>query len=245
MEPPPSDFDGAWKYALEHYFPNFLALFFPEAHAAIDWRLPVAFRDTELQQIAPEDQAGKQRVDKLVRVRATDGTPTWVYVHVEVQSQRDGEFAERMFRYHARLFDRDRIPVVSLAVLGDDAPSWRPDGFGYTRWGCELALHFPTVKLLDLDQEVLAATVNPFATLVLLHRDAQETRHDPAERLWRKVGRYRALLRQGYSAADIRQLLRLIEHLLRLDPTLADQAHLAMRHVEAGGTWHGHLRHQL
>lgn len=151
---------------------------------------------------------------------------------MEVQSQPDTAFAERMFPYHARLFDRDRIPVVSLAVLGDDSASWRPDGFGYTRWGCALALRFPTVKLLDLDQEVLAATVNPFATLVLLHRDAQETRHNPAERLRRKVSRYRALLRQGYSAADIRQLLRLVEHLLRLDPDLAREARTTMRHIE-------------
>lgn len=232
MEQPQSDFDGAWKYALEEYFGPFLALFFPEAHMSIDWSRPVAFRDTELQQIAPEDQAGKQRVDKLVRVFAQDGSPTWVYVHVEVQSQHDTAFAERMFRYHARLYDRDRIPVVSLAVLGDDGPSWRPTSFGYSRWGCELSLRFPTVKLLDLDREVLAATVNPFATLVLLHRDAQETRHNPAERLRRKVGRYRALLRQGYSAADIRRLLRLIEHLLRLDPDLAHEARYAMRQVE-------------
>jgi hypothetical protein len=55
MEQPASDFDGAWKYALEQYFAPFLELFFPEAFAAIDWSEPVAFRDTELQQIAPED----------------------------------------------------------------------------------------------------------------------------------------------------------------------------------------------
>jgi hypothetical protein len=106
MEQPASDFDGAWKYALEQYFAPFLALFFPEAHAAINWGQEIAFRDTELQQIAPEDQEGKQRVDKLVQVWRRDGTPAWVFVHVEVQSQRDPDFAARMFRYHARLYDR-------------------------------------------------------------------------------------------------------------------------------------------
>lgn len=106
MEQPTSDFDGAWKYALEQYFAPFLALFFPAAHAAIDWSQPVAFRDTELQQVAPEDQAGKQRVDKLAQVRRLDGEPAWVFVHVEVQAQRDPDFSTRMFRYHARLFDR-------------------------------------------------------------------------------------------------------------------------------------------
>jgi hypothetical protein len=47
-----SDFDGAWKYALEEYFEPFLALFFNEAHAAVDWTQPFSFRDAELQQLA-------------------------------------------------------------------------------------------------------------------------------------------------------------------------------------------------
>ncbi|MCG8353824.1 MAG: DUF4351 domain-containing protein [Chloroflexales bacterium] len=232
MDLPPSDFDGAWKYALEQFFGPFLELFFPAAYAAIDWTQPVTFRETELQQIAPEDQAGQQRVDKLVRVRRRDGDPVWVLVHVEVQSQHDASFAERMFRYHARLFDRDRIPVVSLAVLGDEAPGWRPDRFGYDLWGCELSLRFPTVNLLDLDPVMLAATPNPFAVLTLLHRDAQATRDQPAERLQRKVARYRALLEQGYTAQDVRALLRLMEHVLRLDPALARRAFDEMRHIE-------------
>ena len=232
MDLPPSDFDGAWKYALEQFFAPFLELFFPRAYAAIDWTQPVTFRETELQQIAPEDQAGQQRVDKLVRVRRRDGSPAWVLVHVEIQSQHDANFAERMFRYHARLFDRDRIPVVSLAVLGDEAPGWRPDRFGYDLWGCELSLRFPMVKLLDLDPAMLAATPNPFAVLTLLHRDAQETRGQPDERLQRKVVRYRALLRQGYNAEDVRRLIRLMEHIMRLTPDLMLVAHQVMRQVE-------------
>ncbi len=232
MEQPAADFDGAWKYALEQFFAPFLELFFPTAHADIDWQQPITFRDTELQQIAPEDQAGKQRVDKLVQVWHHDGTPGLVLVHVEIQSQRDVDFAERMFRYHARLFDRDRIPVVSLAVLGDDDLDWHPDRFGYTRWGCHLLLHFPTVKLRALDPRVLAAKPNPVAVLTLLHRDAQETRGQPFERLRRKVARYRALLQQGYTASEVRNLLRLMEHVLRLDPVLARQAFDQMRQVE-------------
>lgn len=84
MKQPPSDFDGAWKYALEQYFAPFLAFFFPDVHAAIDWSQPITFRDTDLQQIAPEDPQGKQRVDKLVEVMRRDGTPAWVLIHVEV-----------------------------------------------------------------------------------------------------------------------------------------------------------------
>jgi hypothetical protein len=232
MEQPASDYDGAWKYALEQYFAPFLEFFFPQAFAAIDWSQPVAFRNTELQQIAPDDQAGKQRADTLVQVQRRDGTPAWVFIHTEVQSQHDDAFAERMFRYNARLFDRDRVPVVSLAVLGDDDPDWHPDSFGYELWGCTLTLRFPTVKLLSLDAATLEATRNPFATLTLMHRDAQETRGKPTERLRRTVARFRSLFRLGYSAEDLRTLIRLMGHLLRLAPDHAAAARATMRQVE-------------
>ncbi len=31
------DTDSPWKEILEHYFEPFMALFFPDAHAEIDW----------------------------------------------------------------------------------------------------------------------------------------------------------------------------------------------------------------
>jgi hypothetical protein len=46
---PASDFDGAWKAALTQYFAPFLALFFPVAHAAINWSRPVVSRKTNRQ----------------------------------------------------------------------------------------------------------------------------------------------------------------------------------------------------
>jgi hypothetical protein len=34
-----------------------------------------------------------------------------------------------MFVYNYRLFDRFDAPVASFAVLADDDPRWKPDGF--------------------------------------------------------------------------------------------------------------------
>jgi len=34
---PPADYDSPWKEALVRYLPHFLALFFPDVHAQIDW----------------------------------------------------------------------------------------------------------------------------------------------------------------------------------------------------------------
>ena len=36
-EPPMADYDSPWKEALDVFFEAFLELFFPQAHADIDW----------------------------------------------------------------------------------------------------------------------------------------------------------------------------------------------------------------
>lgn len=59
MDEPASEFDGPWKEALEWYFEPFLAFFFPEAHAGIDWDRGHDFVDKELQKLAPEAKTGK------------------------------------------------------------------------------------------------------------------------------------------------------------------------------------------
>jgi hypothetical protein len=227
-----TDFDGAWKEALERYLPAFLALCFPQAHADIAWSQGVQFLETELQQIAPAEDQGKQRVDKLVRVVRRSGAEAWVLIHVEVQSQRDAAFAERMFRYHARIYDRYRRQVVSLAVLGDDDPDWRPQAFGYALWDCVLGLQFPTVKLTALDGAQLEASDNLFATVILLHRDALAMRGNTAARIGQRVARYRRVLERGYAADDIRALLGLLDRVLRVPAAVRDAALAAMRQVE-------------
>lgn len=48
----PPDYDGAWKNALDAYFPDFLALLWPTLHAQIDWTHKPVFLDKELQRLA-------------------------------------------------------------------------------------------------------------------------------------------------------------------------------------------------
>ncbi len=106
MTTPPADYDSPWKEVLEHYFEAFMAFFFAHAHLDIAWSRGHEFLDKELQQVAPDAALGPRRVDKLVKVWRKDGAEVWVLVHVEVQSQEDVDFAERMYVYNYRLFDR-------------------------------------------------------------------------------------------------------------------------------------------
>ncbi len=124
-----TEYDSPWKEFLDAFLKPFMEFGFLDLHDAIDWSQPVIALDKELQQIAPVSDAGVRTVDKLVEVKLLDGASKWLLIHVEVQSQRVEEFAELMFVYYYRIRDKYDKPLVSLAVLGDNHPDWRPDCF--------------------------------------------------------------------------------------------------------------------
>jgi hypothetical protein len=210
---------------LERYLADFLAFFFPQAHAEIDWQRGYTFLDKELQQVARDAALGRRLADKLVQVWRRGGEETWVLVHIEVQSQEERAFARRMFVYHYRLFDRYDRQVVSLAVLGDEQANWRPEQFATALWGCAIQFTFPVVKLLDYRarQAELEASRNPFATVVLAHLAALETRGDMARRGLAKLELTRRLYERGYHRQEVLDLYRFIDWLLQLPADLEAQ----------------------
>jgi hypothetical protein len=229
---PDNDFDGPWKEVLDLYLEDAIALFFADAHRDIDWSRGYEGLETELQQVAPEGERGAQAVDKLIKVFLRDGTDAWVLIHLEVQSQQETSFEQRMFRYHARLYDHFRQEIVSLAILGDERPNWRPHRFRYGRWGSSIQFTFPTIKLLDYTEEELEASPFLCAIVVQAHRAAQATRHDPARRAAAKIRLVRKLYRRGLTREQIQNLYRFIDWLLRLPKELDDQTVRTIRAIE-------------
>lgn len=169
-----------------------------------------------------ESEVGKQFVDKLIKIWLNDGKETWLLVHLEIQSQVDPNFAKRMFSYHYRIFDRYNQEVVSLAILGDDQPSWRSQEYNYGRWGCRLSLQFPIVKLLDYEARwlELEQSDSPFAVLVMAHLRTQATTQDLTGRLRWKLSLIKRMYELGYSRDKISQLFRLLDRLMTLPPDL-------------------------
>jgi len=96
--------------------------------------LPTALREDR----GRDAELGRRYADKLAKVYARDGAETWVLIHVEVQGEPEARFAERMYIYHYRLFDRYSVDIVSLAVLADARPSFFGSSTGYctfsSRW---------------------------------------------------------------------------------------------------------------
>jgi len=219
-----TDQDSPWTEALEQWFPEFMGLLFPEIHRQIDWSKGHRFLDKELQKTVRDAELGRRYADKLVKVTTREKRETWVLIHVEVQGQRETDFDQRMYVYNYRLYDRYQVDVVSLAVLADDAPSFRAGEFQRGLWGCEVRFRFPWVKLLDLteDWSGLETNPNPFALVVMAQLKALE-RSEPRQLKDAKFGLFRLMLGRGYEKGQILELLRIIDWLLVLPEALESE----------------------
>ena len=231
-------FETPWKGVLKRYLIDFLAFFFPLAHAEIDWSRGYRWLDTELEQVLRDAELGRQHTDLLVEVQRRDGASTLLYIHVELPNQSAAGLAERMFACHYRLHDRFRQPIASLAVLGDEQPGWQPTSYGYGLWECTLGFRFPAVKLLDYvsQRATLERDTNPFATVVLAHLAAQETRQNEQQRASAKIALMRRLYEQGYARQASPELFACIDWQLRLPDELEAQVWEQIKQFETEGT---------
>ncbi len=222
MTNPNTEFDTPWKDILETYFPDFIEFFFPNIYTQIDWSKGFEFLDKELQKVVKDAELGKRLADKLVKVYLINGEEIWVLIHIEVQSQTETDFAERIFVYNYRIFDRYHRPVASLVVLGDEDPNWRPNEFTYELFGSKMGLTFPIIKLLDYKQKwsSLEENINPFSTVVMAHLKALETRSDRLTRKKWKLILTKRLYDVGMKKEDVINLFRFIDWMMTLPKDL-------------------------
>ncbi|MEA5619015.1 transposase [Cronbergia sp. UHCC 0137] len=220
---PNSDYDSAWKEAITVYLEPFIEYCFPEVYQDINWEKGYETLDTELQELIRDSETGRRLADKLLKVTLRNGENALVLIHIEIQGQEQADFAERMYIYNHRLFDRYCLKVFSFAVLGDDNPNWRPTSYSYSAWGFESHLHFPSIKLLDYSNDVLEQSNNPFAIIIIAHLQTQATQGNAQQRFQFKSNLVRRLYQLGYTGEQIRQLFRFIEWIMTLPETLQFQ----------------------
>jgi hypothetical protein len=220
-----TEYDSPWKNIIESFFEDFMRFFFLAVHEQIDWTRNYEFLEQELQKVVREAVTQNRRVDKLVKVWRKNGKEALLYIHIEVQSQYDSDFPERIFIYHYRLYDRYGSRVTSLAILGDGQKYWRPRSYHYESMGAELSFCFPMVKLLDYQEkwDELENSRNPFSIVVRAHLKALETQKSPQQRLDWKMTLYKALYEESYSDKEIMGLLVFLDWLLILPDELTRQ----------------------
>jgi hypothetical protein len=233
---PPLELDGAWKEALEHFLELFLSWRFPHIHADIDWREEYRSLDQELHKLLPRDASGLKRVDRLIEVTRLGGDQA--LLHVEAQHQGEDDFEHRMDDYHDRIEVSRGLPVVSIAILGDDDPSWHPRKHAFSLWGCTKDFTFLTVKLLEwagrLDE--LEANPNPFCLFVAAHLEALATRKDAEARQRAKVRLLANHFQRKLEEPDGKLLYRLIDWLLLLPREREEQVRTELNRLNPEGT---------
>jgi hypothetical protein len=216
---PRADHDSPWKVLLQRYFPDFLEILFPDVHARIDWSRGFVCLDKELQAVVRGARAGRRHVDMLMRVYLQDGSPQGIAVHIEIQGTPDSGFSARMFLYYSRLWDRYQIPILSLAVLTDGNPNFRPGVFEQETLGCGVRFQYLVVKLLDWEVaerwDALWTTCNRIAPAILA-TVLDRTAKTPEERTQGKIRVLRNLRQRGFERQDIDELYRLIDWILHL-----------------------------
>jgi hypothetical protein len=219
---PRADLDSPWKNILRDYFPQAITFFFPDTAAIIDWDRHHEFLDKEFQQISQDAALGRRYADQLVKVWRKDGEAFWLILHVEIQSQSESGFSERMLVYNLRIFDQFRQVPISLAILCDDSKSWRPSAYRAEYPDTRLIFEYGVVKLLDFRDrwDELECSDNPFATVVMAHLKMLETHSDEDLRKTWKLSLIRALYDRGLGRQDVLNLYRFIDWLMILPETL-------------------------
>jgi hypothetical protein len=232
---PQTEYDSPWKQILQLYFEDFMQFFFPQAHREIDWTRQPEFLDKELEQVVRDAELGKRLADKLVKIYRIGGEESWILIHLEIQSQSESDFSERMFIYNYRIYDRYKRSVASLAVLGDEQVNWRPNRFGYELFGTKVEFQFPIVKLLDYQQRQseLEASRNRMATVVMAHLAALQTKSDRLQRKQQKLSLVRRLYQQGFEREDVLNLLAFVDWVLTLPQDLEREFLFEVEQLEA------------
>lgn len=195
-----------------------MSFFFAERSARICWSKRPRFRDKELVGISLSDRPDGLVADKLVEVYLRDGGIQWMLIHIEVQAQRDANFARRVYDYNYRINKEYAQPVASLVILADEDPKWRPDTYHTEVFGTATTFSFLTAKLLDYagrDKE-LEASDNPFALVTLAHLRTQQARHDPDELYAAKLHLTKLLYQHDWHKTRIIMLFKVIEWMMVL-----------------------------
>ncbi len=211
-----SDYDGAWKEAFRFHLREFLERCFCALAQLIDWTVGPVWLDKEMSQIVGQSGRRNREVDLLFKVRLIDGRDQWILCHLEIQAHYEADFSFRIDLYNSGLKWLFRQEVLTLVILADLNPNWRPTAHHFSLGGFASDRQFPICKLLD---RLATDWVGDNSLVVQVARAqiaALQTASDPEARYTAKTQLVRNLYTAGYSASTIRELFRLIDWMMHL-----------------------------
>lgn len=167
-------YDMLWKGMIEEVMVDLLLFVDPLIGNQVDLEKGFEFLDKELAEMYPEpERLGNTRVvDKLVKAFLRDGTERWMLLHIEVQGNSEKDFSRRMFEYFIRLFAKHGRPVAAIAVLTGRDGSKMPAAYEDCCLWMRTRYVYKTLCLVEYPDEMLAGSMNPFAAVMLVAKEA-------------------------------------------------------------------------
>jgi predicted transposase/invertase (TIGR01784 family) len=215
--------DSLWKGILEDIFDDFLRYFIEDADDIFDFSKQFEFLDKELDQLFPETEGNPKFVDKLVKVFTKEGCEEWILVHIEVQGYQDKEFAERMFTYYYRIWDKYHKPITAFAILSDSNTNYHPNYHERSFLGTRLSYQFNTYKIIDQIDSELEISDNPFAMVILTAKTAILNSKINDEKLFDlKINLVRNLFAKGIDSNKTRALMNFLKLYVRFSKKETD-----------------------
>lgn len=223
-----TDYDGLWKNLIEELFQEFIVYFAPDLYPKIDFEKGADFLNLELSQFVIDSRKGRNYVDKLVKVLLRSGEEKYVFVHIEVQAIMEQAFAERMFKYFYRIYDKYNQPVYSIALLTDASYPHHAEAFHYSFYGTELTYAYNTYRFYGKDTEELKKSDHPFALAVLAgiytSKNKGKTNEDNEERFQFKQQLISlAFEKYSHRASYLSALLYFIDYILQIPLELQEK----------------------
>ncbi|SKB58438.1 hypothetical protein [Dyadobacter psychrophilus] len=163
-------------------------------------------------------------MDKLVKVFTKEGNEEWILVHIEVQGYIDYSFADRMFTYYYRIWDKYRRRTTALAILADDNKHYYPSCFEQSFLGTSIRFEFNTLKILDQCDRKLAESDNVFAHVIMTVKIALKSKKVKQQDLFDlKIQLAKRLLSQDIPKWKIGKLMDFLKFYVVLnDPYLRE-----------------------
>jgi hypothetical protein len=112
------DHDRLFKELISTFFTEFIELFIPDVAEDID-KESIQFLPEEI--LVDVTAGDKKIIDLLAKVKYRE-KDTFFLIHVEAQSYTQQDFAKRIFKYFARLYEKYDLPIYPVVIFSFDEP---------------------------------------------------------------------------------------------------------------------------
>ena len=220
---PEIPFDLLWKDAIDDFFPYFMLFFMPNLYKDIDWATEPVSLEQELHEIIQSEipDSKIRETDKLVKVFLKDGTDRILFIHIEIQSFFEKDFAERMYTYCRLIIRRYNLKyITALAIFTGKKTPRKYNRYEWDCYGTNMTYKYNAYKVAAQNVTDLEQSDNPFALVVLSNLLTINTKNEYEKRFQFKRKLYELLKSRGYNTRMFGKLLLFMRDLMILPKNL-------------------------